>query len=34
MIVQRIKEYVDVEIPEGLTIKQPRELEEEIMKAQ
>lgn len=32
MIMLRIKEHVDVEIPEDLTIEQLRELEEEVMK--
>jgi hypothetical protein len=32
MIMQRIKEHVDVEIPEDLTIEQLKELEEKVMK--
>lgn len=33
MIMRRIKEHVDVEIPEDLTIEQLKELEEKVMKA-
>jgi len=34
MIMRRIKEHVDIEIPEDLTLEQLRELEEEVMKTQ